>query len=612
MWTALLAQLQQYECLWIDQLCITQSSESEKTAAIGSMDLVYKSARKVVVVLEDIAFSHTDVDLMLRYANNEPTSREVSEIELDKLAAAFVKIVTARWSDRAWCLHEFLMGRRHVFLVPIWHIDRPPITNGPSITVISIDGSFLSQIGYVFIQQNIKHQNTASDCLLNIKDFSGIGIDKIRRFYNRLRALEVREVFGSDRPLEDGSFMHMFHEVFSHKALHNADKVSIILNTMRSGLYLKAPSLMTEKECLWLITVVAMAAGDATTLTTNGPQSIDSEGQFDKDRQWLSVPSSGDQARRTGYRTIPRTHIDAKVVRDGIELDMLFFGTNLALKSPSQHYLSIARWLIDHRGLCEMSIHDQEMRLDTEADETVYSQLRVSYIQALACALACGKDWMLAYHTKSYVTLPGGLDLQWDRVSREVYSQAIDWGLATVIEQDIGADLSETWQDSGTLMWADSVTKMQEDNTKPDLAETIYGELGQEENHWYSILLDITETLVNFGLAIFPESDGSEVGREEWSVQICNIPEVSKFLVYVPSAGTQERFHLGVPKALFNDEYSWMSRLWLLRAEKSGHLPYSYSLGGKSRLAGISPLPEVPGMRVTVVDDGQQAVRFSQ
>ena len=75
MWAVLLAQLQRYECLWIDQLCITQSSESGKTVAIGSMDLVYQSARKVVIALEDIALTTTDADLMFMYASKEaPTS----------------------------------------------------------------------------------------------------------------------------------------------------------------------------------------------------------------------------------------------------------------------------------------------------------------------------------------------------------------------------------------------------------------------------------------------------------------------------------------------------------------------------------------------------------
>lgn len=251
-----------------------------------------------------------------------------------------------------------------------------------------------------------------------------------------------------------------------------------------------------------------------------------------------------------------------------------------------------------------MSIYDQEMRLDTEADETIYAKLRISYIQALACALACGKDWMLIYHTKSYVSLPVGVDLRWDAMARESFGQAIDWGLAAVIEQDIGPDLKETWEDGGTIMWADSVSQTQ-DEISTDLVDISYIELNQEEQAWYNTLLDFTETRVNLGLAVFPESDGSEAAQEVWSVQMCNLSEGYKFLVYAPVAGTQEQFHLGIPTVLRDDAYGWMSRLRLLREEKSSTpLPHRSSLSRKSRLAGISSLPHEPRTRVTIVGDG--------
>ena len=495
MWAALLAQLQEYECFWIDQLCITQSSESEKTAAIGSMDLVYQSARKVIIALEDIALTTTDADLMLRYANSEAPESQISEDDHQELASAFGKIIAARWFDRAWCLHEFLVSKRHVFLVPIWHIGCEAVSVDSSKTIIRIHGPFLVRLYIIFIEQDIKHQNTGQGSLLTNKKLTGVKIDKIRRFFTCLRALELNEVFGSERPLEDGSFMHMFHQVFPHDAMYNADKVSIILNAMRSGVYLKDRTSLDEDECLWLVTLVAMAAGDSTTLTANGSLSIDSNRESRKNRQWLQIPTLEDQARRTGALTIPRTIMDVKIVEEGLELQVLFLGTDAALKPPPQHYLSIARWLVDHRALCEMSIDEPEMRIDTEPDEALYAALRIAYIQTLACALACGKDWMLLHHAKSYVSLPGDVHLQWSAAARELFVQAIDWGLATAIEQDIGNDLEEMWQDEGTLMWADDVSPMQEESAGDDCVDESYSRLNQDEQLSYHILLDFTETL---------------------------------------------------------------------------------------------------------------------
>lgn len=598
MWAALLAQLQEHECFWIDQLCITQSSNSEKTAAVGSMDLVYRSARIVLIALEDIAISTSDADLMLRHLTLEETISEKSEDVLDKLASAFAKIVAARWFDRAWCLHEFLVSRSHVFLVPIYHVDSPVRSENSSINIMRIDGHILVRMYILFIKQNVKHQNTGQESLLNNRNFTGIKLDNIRRFFDRLGTLEFQNVFDSQEKLPgDGSFMHMFHEVFSHNAMYTADKLSIILNAMRSGLYLKVPVPFSEDDCLWLITLVAMAAGDVTALTANGSRATEGEGQSRKNRHWMRIPVTADQARPPDVLAIARTTIDVKVLEDGLELEILFFGSNLSLTSPSQHCLSIARWLIDHRALCEIFLVDQEMRLDNEGDETTYASLRISYIQTLACALACGKDWMLAYHVKTYVILPSGIEMQWSQLSRETFAQAIDWGLATIIEKDIGADLKETWQDGGTLTFIDDVSQTQEeDGTDLGL------QLNPKEQVWYRILLDFTERLMNFGLAIVPEYSGSEVEQEAWSVQICNVPEASRFLIHAPAADTQQQFHLGIPKAVWDDKYSWMSRLWLLHEEVHVSLSQRYSLRGKARLAGISPLPEIPGRRVTVVE----------
>ena len=42
------------EGIWIDSLCINQQDVDEKKYAVGSMDIVYKSARLVIIILEDI------------------------------------------------------------------------------------------------------------------------------------------------------------------------------------------------------------------------------------------------------------------------------------------------------------------------------------------------------------------------------------------------------------------------------------------------------------------------------------------------------------------------------------------------------------------------------
>ena len=289
------------------------------------------------------------------------------------------------------------------------------------------------------------------------------------------------------------------------------------------------------------------------------------------------------------------------MVADGPELDVLFLETHRALTAPSQNYLSIAGWLIDHRSLSAMFIDEPEMRIDTDADDSIYAKMRICYIQALAFAFACGKDWMLAYYARSHVSLPDGTEVQWDPLPRTKVGQAIDWGLATIIEQDIGSHVKEMREDGGTLTWADDIIETQDKDSDADAANQLPIELSSEEQGWYRLLLEFTERVVNVGLAISPNSDDSMVRQEVWDVRTCNLPRVSEFLIYAPTTDRQDDFlHLCLPNALWDDVYSWTTRLWLLEKDKNSTLPQRYSLRGKSRLVGIAPLLGAPSKRVTL------------
>jgi Heterokaryon incompatibility protein (HET) len=47
------------EGIWIDQLCVNQDDEEEKMTTIGLMDVIYKNARLVVILPEDVIMSET-------------------------------------------------------------------------------------------------------------------------------------------------------------------------------------------------------------------------------------------------------------------------------------------------------------------------------------------------------------------------------------------------------------------------------------------------------------------------------------------------------------------------------------------------------------------------
>ena len=167
-------------------------------------------------------------------------------------------------------------------------------------------------------------------------------------------------------------------------------------------------------------------------------------------------------------------------------------------------------------------------------------------------------------------------------------------------EQDIGSNLNETWQDGGTLRWADDIIETRDEDLDADAANQLSIELSSEL--WYRLLLEFTERVVNVGLAISPDPEDSMARQEVWNVQICNLPGVSELLVYAPTDDRQDDFqHLCLPNALWDDVYSWTTRLWLLEEDKNSRLPQQYSLRGKSKLVSVTPLMGAPSRRVTIV-----------
>jgi hypothetical protein len=108
------------EPAWIDQLSIKQDHESDKQNAIAAMDLIYRSARIVVVVLEDICHSQEEMACVIKFFG----AWEADDIQNGgALAQNFIlilsKIFSTRWFSRAWCLHEHLMTRSGFVLIPV-------------------------------------------------------------------------------------------------------------------------------------------------------------------------------------------------------------------------------------------------------------------------------------------------------------------------------------------------------------------------------------------------------------------------------------------------------------------------------------------------------------
>ncbi len=120
------------EGVWLDQLCINQADDVKKEHAVGAMDILYRSARRLIILLEDIQLTEMEEAAALTYAGfyedlcrkaNEPGlqasakailartyigSREslLAQDARDRNTAAAnsfaLRTLSARWFSRAW------------------------------------------------------------------------------------------------------------------------------------------------------------------------------------------------------------------------------------------------------------------------------------------------------------------------------------------------------------------------------------------------------------------------------------------------------------------------------------------------------------------------------
>jgi len=116
------------EGLWIDQVYIDQSNQAEKNISIPAMAALYKNARRVLVVMEDIEVDDAEQKFLENFIPefensvggtifSRPHFGEVpAYMEKYRIFREFFnKICSSRWFTRAWCSHEMRLGQSHKF-----------------------------------------------------------------------------------------------------------------------------------------------------------------------------------------------------------------------------------------------------------------------------------------------------------------------------------------------------------------------------------------------------------------------------------------------------------------------------------------------------------------
>jgi len=93
------------EGIWFDQMCIRQQDEDEKMKSLAMMDIIYKSCRRLLIVLEDVVFNEDEIRVVKGF-DALPIERQASWTpptedcpHLDSLCR---KVESSRWWTRSW------------------------------------------------------------------------------------------------------------------------------------------------------------------------------------------------------------------------------------------------------------------------------------------------------------------------------------------------------------------------------------------------------------------------------------------------------------------------------------------------------------------------------
>ncbi|OQO04214.1 hypothetical protein B0A48_10824 [Cryoendolithus antarcticus] len=401
------------EGLWVDQICIDQGSDDEKSTSMSAMDMVYRSARLVVVVLDDVDLKEHEGVVLENHARAYENMKKVAAGKRFRrqeppflegggkaLLRVLQKVLSSSWFRRAWCRHEMRLARDHLFLLPCH-------TSGSfRQSVIRLTSSCIAHLLALAIEvpfdANIELLKPALHAFFRDRtEPSASGTDFAAHHGNFTTV--VAEVFG----METGGDPRLPAKQREADALR--DKVSIILNTMECGLALRpelrsSHAVLSKQECYYSLLMLALAARDPGALCSVGKPMIlppPEEGYLQSVVSFLFEPTNVD-AGLNNYRTLNRlpadSHITCHIAESGehfINLDLKFLRPdNPHPPGDSTDDMTLARSFME---TCEAKkVGRQRKRYlihDTTANEN-FGPMREIYIETLACVFACGPDWM--------------------------------------------------------------------------------------------------------------------------------------------------------------------------------------------------------------------------
>jgi hypothetical protein len=405
------------EGVWIDKLCINQDDQADKAAHIGVMDAIYRSARRIAILLEDVQLSKDEENTGLVYRKfYEDLCQEVKEAGLEGaekvafirayfpyreqllqdenkghlLAAAkpfAMKLLSARWFSRGWCAHESRMAKHEKIDNPLF------FCFGAEDQVLSFEFRFIHYLG-TYLTKFEPEADLLSFPQINTMKESDL---------KTLQQLGWR----AQRLLPDGratvSAMQHLVSVLSFGCFKKGDLISIALNTAGIPLYFDGEDVQCVEEVIWRFTLLALAANDLVPLVATGPQ-LRLPSQEGDIISWAIHPN---QPILDDHLGNPLPGSITAVTREYIEMDLLVF-ESLPKQASPESQAKATRLITQHNfdaiadGLFSALSDYAQATIRNGADAMVRIRPEARPLHTLrhlllSLSLDNGLDWVLAF-----------------------------------------------------------------------------------------------------------------------------------------------------------------------------------------------------------------------
>ncbi|KAL3421654.1 hypothetical protein PVAG01_05810 [Phlyctema vagabunda] len=396
------------EGLWVDRVCIDQDNEVEKQISIGQMNLVYNRARVVVVALDDVMFSNDEVEAIAAYTAEYEKSHEIefkTPFEDDRprymssrpvLVSAYLKIISSRWFERAWCFHEMRLGRSHVFLMK-----KETSVGEDHQQVLRFTGTFLLNLNdlCIFFQFGVRDnsisvaiRNTFFQQIRDALDFlhslpNPANFDELKRQSLVKNSSTVFALAAGGNPKQLDETLRSFDAC--------CDKISITLNISDYGFAVQPNDdgslpFTSEDECYRRLLLLALAARDPLALCTIGrPLRLTQHPQT----SWLCRPIP--RGSVIGSYQLPPLREDAKIMLDDsaaaeyVQLDILAFKPIEIWHQPSAENTEKAKVFMSQ--FVDNNIGSEFWSWCPDDKIPIYITL---HTQVIASVFECGMKWI--------------------------------------------------------------------------------------------------------------------------------------------------------------------------------------------------------------------------